>query len=418
MRFGLLVEGLRIGLGAIRANLVRSLLTVLGVGIGVAVVVLIASLITGIRSVIVQGVEAAGPENLIVTRFDFTSVRLTMDGSGRPPWWRSPKITSDEAARISALPSVAEAMYNFDFTSNLSWQGERLNNVLARAISDGWPAYSVGQFSAGRNFSEAELRESRAVGVVSRALAERLFGAVEPVGKHIRMRSGPSTARFRIVGVFEVDENIFTAPQPYWILIPWTAAVRALDASDWQAQVLVVPHEGVDPDLVTDEVIGMLRGVRGLAPREDSNFAVIRSQQFLEFFDRITGVFFMVMLGLSSVALLVGGVGVVGIMLIAVTERTREIGIRKALGATRKEILWQFLVEATALTIVGGGTGLVIGAIAAWTVERTTPIPAQIPLWSVVAALAMAGITGVLFGLFPAIRASRMAPVDALRFER
>jgi putative ABC transport system permease protein len=418
MRLGLFLEGIRIGLGAIRANVVRSGLTVLGVAIGVAVVVTIASLVTGIRSVIVEGVEVAGPSNLIVTRFDFTNVRLTADGSGRPAWWRNPEITAREANALAALPGVHEALYSFDFTSALSWDGERLNNVLTRAISSGWPAYSVGRFAAGRDFTEAELREARPVIVLSRPLAERLFGQVEPVGKHVRVRSGGGTARFRVVGVFAVEENIFSAPQPYWALLPWTSATRTLNASGWQAQVLVVPREDADPSLVQDDLIGTLRGMRGLNPRDENDFAVLRSEQFLEFFDRITGVFFLVMIALSSVALMVGGVGVIGIMLIAVTERTREIGVRKALGATRKEILWQFLVEAAALTTVGGAAGLLIGAAGAWSVERWTPIPAEIPLWSVLAALAMAAMTGVLFGLFPAIRASRMAPVEALRHER
>jgi putative ABC transport system permease protein len=134
-------------------------------------------------------------------------------------------------------------------------------------------------------------------------------------------------------------------------------------------------------------------------------------------FDQLTGVFFVVMLALSSVGLMVGGVGVIGIMLISVTERTREIGVRKAVGATRREILWQFLVEAGVLTLMGGATGMIIGAIGAEAVEASTPIPAVIPLWSVVAALAMALLTGMLFGLLPAVRASNLEPVDALRHE-
>jgi putative ABC transport system permease protein len=134
-------------------------------------------------------------------------------------------------------------------------------------------------------------------------------------------------------------------------------------------------------------------------------------------FNQLTGVFFIVMLALSSVGLLVGGVGVIGIMLISVTERTREIGVRKAVGATRREILWQFLVEAGVLTFLGGAAGLLIGGLAAEAVEAATPIPASIPFWSVLAALGMALLTGMLFGLLPAARASRLDPVDALRYE-
>ena len=143
----------------------------------------------------------------------------------------------------------------------------------------------------------------------------------------------------------------------------------------------------------------------------------MKSDQLVQIFNQLTGVFFVVMLGLSSVGLLVGGIGVIGIMMISVTERTREIGVRKAVGATRREILWQFLVEAAVLTSLGGGFGMALGALVAEGVQSATPIPATIPLWSVAAALTMAIVTGMLFGLFPAMRAARMEPVVALGHE-
>jgi putative ABC transport system permease protein len=168
---------------------------------------------------------------------------------------------------------------------------------------------------------------------------------------------------------------------------------------------------------VEDQVTGLLRSIRGLAPGEPNDFSILRSTQLLELFDQFTGVFFIVMLALSSVGLLVGGVGVVGIMMISVTERTREIGIRKAVGATGGEILWQFLVEAGFLTMLGGAAGLLLGAGLAWGVAAATPIPAAVPLWAALAGLSMAALTGMVFGLVPAARAARMEPVDALRYE-
>jgi putative ABC transport system permease protein len=160
-----------------------------------------------------------------------------------------------------------------------------------------------------------------------------------------------------------------------------------------------------------------MRGMRGLRPAEPNNFAIIRQEQILETFNQITGVFFIVMIGLSSVALLVGGVGVIAIMMISVTERTREIGVRKALGARRREILWQFLFEASTLTTAGAVVGMLLGGGAAWLIRTLSPIPAAIQPGAVVAALVMAAIAGVFFGLFPAWRASRLDPVEALRYE-
>jgi putative ABC transport system permease protein len=166
-----------------------------------------------------------------------------------------------------------------------------------------------------------------------------------------------------------------------------------------------------------DQVIAALRAMRGLGPREENDFTLLGSDQIIESFEQFTGVIFLVMLALSSAGLLVGGVGVIGIMLISVTERTREIGIRKAVGATRREILWQFLVEAGVLTMLGGAAGLALGGGLAWVVTALTPIPARIPLWSVAAALGAAAVTGMLFGLLPAYRAARLEPVVALRAE-
>jgi putative ABC transport system permease protein len=166
-----------------------------------------------------------------------------------------------------------------------------------------------------------------------------------------------------------------------------------------------------------DQVITLLRTRRGLPPSEDNNFAVIRQDQMIETFNRFTAAFFAIMVGLSSVALMVGGVGVIAIMMIAVTERTREIGIRKAIGATRREILWQFLFESVTLTLIGSVIGMALGGGAAALVAALTPVPASVPLPAIVAALSMAAMAGIVFGLWPAMRASRLDPVEALRHE-
>lgn len=222
---------------------------------------------------------------------------------------------------------------------------------------------------------------------------------------------------FQVIGVLDPGENIFAAAVKHFAVFPHTAAVRRLKVSDEFLQVIVVPAGSYTREQTKDQVIGTMRAMRGLGPVEDNTFAIIGSDQLVELFNQFTGVFFVIMLALSSVGLLVGGVGVIGIMMISVTERTREIGIRKALGATRQEILWQFLVEAAVLTLIGGAVGLMGGSAVAALVESVTPIPASIPLWSVAAALGMAILTGILFGIIPAYRGSRMEPVDALRHE-
>ncbi|NNK63834.1 MAG: ABC transporter permease [Gemmatimonadetes bacterium] len=411
-------EGIGVAFDALGANKLRAGLTILGVAIGVSVVVTMAALITGIRSSVLEAFESAGPENFVVVRFDFTSVQFG-PGNGRPPWWNKPVITAEEADRVGRLAAVDEALYNFQLQTDIEYGSQQLQGITGQGYASGWPKYSQGDFIAGRNFTPAEVRESRAVVVVSSALATALFGQLDPIGRSVRLSSPFRDVRddFRVIGVFEPEENVFTAAVEHWIVLPYTAGLKRLKADDSQAQILVVPDSAYTQSRVQDEVIAALRSARGLGPREENDFALLASAQLIDTFNRLTGVFFLVMLALSSAGLLVGGVGVIGIMLISVTERTREIGVRKAVGATRREILWQFLVEAGVLTTLGGAAGLLLGAAAAYGTAHFTPIPARIPLWSVGVALGAAALTGMLFGLLPAYRAARLEPVVALRAE-
>jgi len=181
--------------------------------------------------------------------------------------------------------------------------------------------------------------------------------------------------------------------------------------------LMVKPRDGVNQADVMDDVTALLRSRRGLRPSQRNNFALVTQDRMMEVFNKLFGTLFIIGLALSAVGLLVGGVGVVAIMMISVTERTREIGVRKALGATKGTILWQFLVEAATLTSLGSAAGLVLGAGAALLINSTTPIPASVPPSAVISALVAAALTGIAFGMVPAIRAARLDPVEALRYE-
>jgi len=417
-RLTMLEEGVKIALDSIRANKVRSGLTILGVSIGVGVIVMIAALVTGIQSSIMDGFESAGPDNFGVLRYDFSAVRASF-GSRRPPWWNKPTIQPEEADRLARLPAVREALYSFNFGSTMAVEGRRVSGVQSYGYSSGWPAYQPGTFTAGRDFIPQEVSQSRPLVVISAPLAEEFFGGLDPIGRKIRVTLGNRAVSeaFTVVGVFENEENIFSSAIQYWAIFPYTSAMKRLKASNWQATIWIVPRESVPQEAAIDQVIGAMRSIRGLRPRDENNFAVLRSDQLLATFNTFLGIFFLIMLALSSVGLLVGGIGVIGIMMISVTERTREIGVRKAVGATRQEILWQFLVESAVLTLLGGAAGLALGTAMAEGVAAYTPIPATIPLWAILTALVMAIVTGVLFGIGPAYRASRLDPIAALRFE-
>jgi len=420
-------EGVRIALDSIGANPFRSGLTVLGVGIGVCVVVLMAGLISGIRGSIQEGIEASGPRNFMVMTFDPDEIRLVGDGS-TPEWLRRPSFTPAEAARVARVDGVDEVLVSHALSDPSSQEGGatfrlgsvEVSGVPTRGQSRGWAVPLGVEFLEGRDFVDAEFSDARPVALLSRRLAEDLIGGEtgSRVGTRVHLRAGPSGGLpVTVIGVFEPADQPFGEGSPYLAVIPETTATRRFKAAPNVAEITVVPAADRDPFEVEDGVVGALRTLRGLQPGEANNFSIVRATQLLELFDRFTAVFFIVMIALSSVGLLVGGVGVVGMMMISVTERTREIGVRKALGATRGEILWQFLVEAGVLTLLGGATGLVLGGGLAALVAWITPVPASVPLWSVAVSLLAAAVTGMLFGLVPALRAARMAPVDALRHE-
>ena len=384
MRIESIREGAILALDQLRANRFRSGLTILGIVVGVATVMAMSAMITGIRTTLFAEFEAAGPQNFFVARFDINEVRIVNSEGSCPPWGDNPPITEAEASAIKALPTVATALVGMDLSAEFTYGQQRLESVSIAGREDGWTAFTRGGIIAGHDMLEADVRSASRVVLLSRDLAEALFGALDPVGRAVRINGIP----FEVIGVFELAENIFANLQKNIAIMPYTSAVKHLNAWDEMMGVFTVTSPTATQQEAIDQVTTLLRTRRGLGPGDDNDFAVIRQEQLIETFNRFTGVFFLVMLALSSVALMVGGVGVIAIMMIAVTERTREIGIRKA---------------------IGGG--------AAAAVDAFTPVPAAVPFGAVVAALSMAFIAGVLFGIWPAIKAARLDPVEALRYE-
>jgi putative ABC transport system permease protein len=248
---------------------------------------------------------------------------------------------------------------------------------------------------------------------VNDKIVEKLFMGGEAVGKEVRL--GPNV--FRVIGVYNPVANVFDSGDRGKIIMPITTAQRKLNVSLWWMDLSVKPRDGVSRDAAMDETIAALRTVRHLRPSAVNDFFISTPEKILELYNRIVGVFFLVMTVLSAIGLLVGGVGVIAIMMISVTERTKEIGVRKALGATRVIILWQFLVEAATLTTIGAVAGLIVGGLLTILIRQATPIQASIQPVAVIAALGAAAFAGIVFGMLPAIRAASLDPVAALRHE-
>jgi putative ABC transport system permease protein len=419
IRFEAFLEGATLAVDQLRANKFRSALTILGIVVGVASVMAMSSLVAGIRGGIMSELEAAGPKNFFFGRFDWNEVRINDDG---PPWGDNPKVTVEEVLALRALPAIKNAIPGVDGNGVIQYGRERITNVGFPGRGSEWNQYTTGKIVAGHNFLQRDVEGAAPVAVITTDLATKLFGNLDPVGRTVRLTNvanweAPPNVPFRVVGVFQQSNNVFASIVKYWAVIPYTSGLKHLGYDDENIGGLIVTAKNATQDEAMDQVRSYIRVRRGMHPGEPDNFALVRQENMLKTFNKITGIFFLVMISLSSVALMVGGVGVIAIMMIAVTERTREIGIRKALGATQREILWQFLFESVTVTVIGGSIGMIIGASLALFVSAVTPIQASVPLGGIIAALGMATVAGVLFGLWPAWRAARMDPVVALRYE-
>jgi putative ABC transport system permease protein len=408
-----MLEGSAIALDSIRANKVRATLTILGVAIGVTVVIAMASAISGINRSITDILESAGPKTFFVQRY-FSGGLEVSDGSDElSPWRRMPWLTVEEAEMIRQLPLVRDVNIGEYTDGPVSFEGVELKSVAIAGMSPSWNQVNGGDILAGRNFTPMEYAAGARVVIINDKLAESLFPRRDAVGKRIKI-FGES---FEVIGLHAEAASLFSNADEPRLAIPHTTFTKVADWEKGWLEIAVLPTEAATVQDAQDQVTGALRTGRGLRPGQPDNFAIVTQDRILDTFNNITAAFFIVMIALSSVGLMVGGVGVVAIMMISVTERTREIGVRKALGATRREIMFQFLVEAATLTLVGCLAGMALGALIAWGVRSFTPIPATIPLVSVVAAVLVSILTGVLFGLYPASRASRLDPVEALRYE-
>jgi putative ABC transport system permease protein len=416
MRFGArlfnIFEGVVIALDAIRSNKVRAGLTILGIAVGVFVVTVMSAAVHGINAGVSKSMAAAGPTTFFLTRWP-AEINSCNGSADSCPWRRNRPLTLSQAQEIERLPGVRAVISHIGSSAPIRYADRELPSIQVDGFTAGWADVQGSDIIDGRNFTQMEIETAAPVLLVNEMIVEKLFLGEGAVGKEVRFAG----ELFQVIGVFRPLANAFDSNDRGKAIVPFTTAQRKLNVGVNWMDITVKPRDGASRDLVMDEVIATLRSTRHLRPSQQNDFFVSTPEKIMELYNRIVGVFFLVMIVLSAIGLLVGGVGVVAIMMISVTERTREIGVRKALGATRGTILWQFLVEASTLTLVGAVAGLIVGGGLTMVIRNTTPIEAATPPMAIVSALLASAFAGIVFGMLPALRASRLDPVEALRYE-
>ncbi len=405
-------EGVLMALDAMRANKLRSALTVLGVIIGVATVMTMASIVQGVRSQIFNAIEVAGPTTFYVMRY-FSQTPLNPDNLPYEVRIR-PVLRESDAEAIRQVPEIQYAGMWIQVFARVEFQGTQTQMITVWAADDHYMELQGGTLLRGRFFTRSELTGEQVI-VLEQQTADHLFGRLDPMGQTVRINGVP----FRVIGIYLKPENIFEPPgQETAGIIPYRAAKYNLRYDETNTLwISVKGRPEISVAKAQDLVTVALRRERKLRPGVPNTFDLITQDQILDIMGSLTSAFFGVMVALSGVALLVGGIGVMAIMMVSVTDRTREIGIRKALGATRREILLQFLVEAATLTLMGGLLGILVGLGLGEVLKQVLNLESSVPLWSAVLATAVSVGIGLAFGLYPANKAAQMDPIEALRHE-
>jgi putative ABC transport system permease protein len=408
MRVGALGAGVRLALATTREHKLRSFLTVLGVIIGTGAVIGVGSIIAGLDGAITGLMRSMGPDTIIVTK------TRAMGQPTREERRRKPLTYEDARAVSERCPSVAHVSPYLFPTQGMHTARYKGNDVYGVNMGGTEEGYAAGgtTMKFGRFFTDEESRHRAPVVVVGEAIANRLFADLDPTNKWIQVDGHT----MQIVGVMDKPAASLPGQDDTRVLIPYFSMQKMFPAA--RENMLVVIAEPGMTTKAQDEVRAVLRLQRRVGFNDPDNFSMTTAEQMIEQFHSITAMVALVMVILSSIGLLVGGIGVMNIMLVSVTERTREIGIRKAVGARKSDIIVQFLTEAVVLTALGGLIGLLFG----WMISRAAglifpTLPTAVPLWAALAGVFTSVAVGLFFGIWPAGRAARLDPVEALRYE-
>lgn len=402
-------ESIGIALGGLRANKLRSFLTLLGIIIGVASVIAVVSFVEGLNRFVTQKLLNAGANVFVVDREGFVTSQEQFEAVRRRP-----PVTMDDADAIRAdAPHAALVVAQATSMVPLRYRSTLMKAVMLNGRSEGYDLVDDQALEFGRHLSELDDRDRRMVAVLGPEVAEELFGGSDAaLGRRLRI----DRYEFEVVGVTQAKGKLFGQSQDRFVTIPVHTFQKY-----WQERgSLSIAVKTVDQaalETAQQEARNIMRARRHQRPGQPDLFGITTSETWMQLYRTLTGGIFIVSIGVAAISLFVGGIVIMNIMLVSVTERTREIGIRKALGARRRDILTQFLVESTTLSLAGGILGIILGASVALLVGAVSPLPAAVSLGAVVLGVLMSSAVGVFFGSYPAARAARLDPIEALRYE-
>ena len=404
------LDAVSLALSSIWANKLRSFMMVLGNVVAVTSIIAVVSLIQGMNGYVAESiVQEVGVGTFQVSRVGVITNEEEEEEARR----RNPDVSMIDLRAIKGGSDYIDAvMAQANAGANISFRNETIENVQIRGVSAEYDQFGGYEAERGRTLSRIEIQRSRPLAYLGRETAEKLFKGRNPVDQAFMVNG----VHFRVAGVNEKKGSLFGNSQDDFVLIP-LGAFHKMFGSRRSFEITVKP---LDPSYVPqamEEARVALRTSRKLRPRDKDNFGIVTSDTFMELWRNFSQGAFAVLIGIVSLSLVVGGIVIMNIMLMVVSERTREIGLRKALGARRRDIVWQVLTESTTLSVVGGVIGTILGFILAALVAYFTPIPAKIELWSVAMGIGMTAGVGLFFGLYPAMRASKLDPIEALRRE-
>ena len=405
-----LLDAVRIALDSIWAHKLRSLMMALGNIVAVMSIIAVVSLIQGMNVYVGEAIE----RQVGVGTFRIEKVGIVTDeDQERQAWRRNPDITIDDMRAIRRWSPLFRAMMTESGArANLTWRETTLENVRIRGVSSEYQEFESYSAAVGRSLSVLEIQRSRPVVLLGADTAQKLFKGVSPLDQLIRLAG----THFRVVGVNEKRGSMFGESQDDFAVISLNKH-RQLFGTRRSLSINVKPIDPSRVEEAMEEARVAMRIRHKLRPKDKDDFGLFTADTMMDLWRKFSQGIFAILIGIVSLSLVVGGIVIMNIMLMVVSERTREIGLRRALGARQRDIVWQILTESTTLSVVGGLTGTLLGFVVALVVEGLTPLPAAIKLWSVLLGIGMTAVVGLFFGLYPALRAARLDPIEALRRE-